>query len=229
MQHGLKTMILTWINQRTNKSKFFAKKASTMVLDLGATSHFVRPDENLPVTGVSNKVVALANGSTNNAMHTTDLPFDALTNDARKAHVLPGLWSNSLVSIGKLADAGYTTIFHPAGRGVTVHQKKSVHIRLLHKPVLQGWQDENGLWQLSREPTAPILVSKTVTQEAASNVYSLPSILQAIKYLHAAEGFPTKDTWVKAIKYGNYVSWPGLTIDAVNKHFPDPSKHNKAK
>ena len=62
VQHNLQTMILMWINQQTDKSKFFAKKASTMVLDLGATSHFVRPDENLPVTGVSNKVVALANG-----------------------------------------------------------------------------------------------------------------------------------------------------------------------
>jgi hypothetical protein len=110
-----------------------------MVLDLGATSHFVCPDENLPVTGVSNKVVALANRSKINAMHTTDLLFDALTNDARKAHVLPELRPNSLVSVGKLADAGYTTIFHPSGRGVTVHKKKSMHIRLLHKPVLQGW------------------------------------------------------------------------------------------
>ncbi len=135
--------------------------------------------------------------------------------------MLPGLRPNSLVSIGKLADAGYTTIFHPARQGVTVHQKKSVHIRLLRKPVLQGWQDENGLWGLSREPIAPILVRKTTKQEAASNLYSLPSILQAIKYLHAAAGFPTKDKWVKAIKNGDFVSWPGLTVDAVNKHFSE--------
>jgi hypothetical protein len=64
-------------------------------------------------------------------------------------------------------------------------------------------------------------VSKTAKQEVASNVYSLPSIPQAIKYLHAVVGFPTKDTWVKAIKNGNYVSWPGLTIDTVNEHFPE--------
>jgi hypothetical protein len=58
-------------------------------------------------------------------------------------------------------------------------------------------------------------------QEAAANVYSLPSIPQAIKYLHALVGIPIKDTWVKAIKNGNYVSWLGLTIKAVNKHFPE--------
>ncbi len=58
-------------------------------------------------------------------------------------------------------------------------------------------------------------------QAATANVYSLLSIPQAIKYLHAAASFLMKDTWVKAIKNGNYVSWPGLTIKAVNKHFPE--------
>jgi hypothetical protein len=140
-----------WINQRIDKSKHFVQKASTMVLDLGATLHFISPEENLPITGKLNKVVALLNGSTINAMHTTELPLHALTSDARKAHVLPGLRPNSLVSIGKLANAGYTTVFHPTGRGVTVHQKKSLQIRLLCKPVLQGWQDANGLWQLSQD------------------------------------------------------------------------------
>ena len=72
---------------------------------------------------------------------------------------------------------------------------------------------------MSQDSTAPIIVSKKAKQEAAANVYSLPSIPQAIKYLHAAVGFPAKDTWVKAIKSGNYGSWPGLNVDVVNKHF----------
>jgi hypothetical protein len=90
------------------------QKASTMVLDSGTTSHFVSPEENLQIMGKPNKVVALPNGLTINAMHTTELPLNALTSNARKAHVLPGLQPNSLVSVGKLADAGYTTVFHPA-------------------------------------------------------------------------------------------------------------------
>jgi hypothetical protein len=52
-------------------------------------------------------------------------------------------------------------------------------------------------------------------------------IPQAIKYLHAAAGFPTKDTWVKAIKSGNYVSWSGLTVDVVNIYFPEAIKTQK--
>ena len=117
-----------------------------MILDSGATSHFMRPDENLPITGASTKVVALPNGSTIKATHTTNLPFEKLTDKARKADVLPGLRQNSLVSVGKLSDENYTTIFHPKGQGVTVHREGTLKLRMLAKPVLQGWRDAIGLW-----------------------------------------------------------------------------------
>ena len=66
-----------------------------------------------------------------------------------------------------------------------------------------------------------------VYNETAASVYNLPSIPQTIRYLHAAAGFPTKDSWIKAIKNGNYVTWPGLTIESVNKHFPESVETQK--
>jgi hypothetical protein len=39
--------------------------------------------------------------------------------------------------------------------------------------------------------------------------------------LHAAAGFPTILTWLKAIACGNYKSWPGVTTANVKKHFPE--------
>jgi hypothetical protein len=48
-----------------------------------------------------------------------------------------------------------------------------------------------------------------------------------IWYLHAVAGFPMKDTWIKAIKNGHYKTWPGLTVEAVNKHFPDSIETHK--
>ncbi len=53
-------------------------KALTMVVDSGATSSFVWLEENLPITGLSSKVVNLPNGSTVQATHTTTLPFKSL-------------------------------------------------------------------------------------------------------------------------------------------------------
>ena len=202
----------------------FQRKASTMVVDSGATSSFVQPEENLPITGPSNKVVALPDGSTKQATHTAIIPFELLSDDARKADVLPGLRPNSLISVGKLADADYTTIFHPRGEGVTVHEKNTVRVQLLREPALQGWRDANGLWQLSRDNEKPIIHPRS---EVAANVYSLPSIPQIIRYLHAAAGFPTKDSWIKAIKNGNYATWPGITAESVSKHFPESVETEK--
>ena len=56
--------------------------------------------------------------------------------------------------------------------------------------------------------------------DTINNVYELPIIGRAVRYLHAATGFPTKVTWMKAIHNGNYLSWPLINIQNVSKHFP---------
>jgi hypothetical protein len=45
-----------------------------------------------------------------------------------------------------------------------------------------------------------------------------------VHYYHAAAGFPTKPTWLKAIKNKQFASWPGLMADVVNCHYPDSYK-----
>ena len=37
--------------------------------------------------------------------------------------------------------------------------------------------------------------------------------------MHAAAGFPVNSTWLRAIKHGNYNSWPGLTYNNAAKYF----------
>jgi hypothetical protein len=38
---------------------------------------------------------------------------------------------------------------------------------------------------------------------------------------YGAAGFPTEDTWIKAIKAGNYNTWPTITPETVQRHFPE--------
>ncbi len=52
-------------------------------------------------------------------------------------------------------------------------------------------------------------------------MYKLPSIEQTVQYLHAAAGHPTEDTWIKAIRKGNYNSWPLINTKKVRKYFPE--------
>ena len=57
--------------------------------------------------------------------------------------------------------------------------------------------------------------------KAINNVYELPSIKPAIRYPHGAAGFPTKATWLKAIRNGSYLLCPLVNVKNVNKFFPD--------
>jgi hypothetical protein len=120
-----------------------------------------------------------------------------------------------------MSDNGYTTIFQPGNEGVTIHEKCTLTIMTSEPPVLQGCKKKGeNLWT----------VSATATDnecERIANVYELPSVNQTIKYLHAAVGYPVKDTWVKAINAGNYTTLPGLTATAVRKHFPESDETQK--
>jgi hypothetical protein len=39
--------------------------------------------------------------------------------------------------------------------------------------------------------------------------------------MHAICGFPVKSTWLKAVKAGNYLGWPLLTVRNVPKYYPE--------
>ncbi len=196
------------------------RNEESIIIDSGATSHFVTEGLNLPATGPSDLTVYLPDDSTLRATSATQLPFEQLSDEARRANILPGL-TKSLISVNKLAENGYTTIFRPGNEGVTFHKKGTLTITTSEPPVLQGHKRKGeNLWTVS--------VPKTKSKrEEAANVYNLPSIAQTIKYLHAAAGYPTEDTWIKAIKAGNYISWPGLTATAARKHFPKSDETQK--
>ena len=51
--------------------------------------------------------------------------------------------------------------------------------------------------------------------------YDLPSVPALIAFLQAATGYPTKPTWLNAVKQGAYHSWPGLTSQLAARYCPD--------
>jgi len=69
---------------------------------------------------------------------------------------------------------------------------------------------QRGHWQ----PRKPSKKARHALRKANSE-YDLPSIAQAIKWMHAVCGYPVKTTWSKAAKAGNFVGWPLLTEKAM--------------
>jgi hypothetical protein len=185
----------------------------------GATSNFATEDMNLPMKGKSHKEVYLPDNTKLHASYKTALPFTQLTSRAREADVLPGL-KTALMSVNKMAEEGYTTIFHPREEGVTMHKLGTLTIAVTEPPILQGCKPKGAkFWT--------ILVKSEKNTEQANNAYDLPSISQTVRYHHTSAGFPVADTWIKAIKAGNYNTWPTITPTAVQRHFPKSNKTQK--
>jgi hypothetical protein len=80
----------------------------------------------------------MPNGSLAQTSEKALLPNNKLNEAARDLDILPDLADNSVFSVCKLADAGYTTIFHPGEEGVTVHWQDDIYIRVKKPAMMQG-------------------------------------------------------------------------------------------
>ncbi len=72
-----------------------------------------------------------------------------------------------------------------------------------------------------------IHMCKKTQQEYLHNVYELSNVEPTIQYLHGAVGFPTMASWLKAIRRGNYLSWPLINVENVAKFFPASKETQK--
>ncbi len=71
------------------------------------------------------------------------------------------------------------------------------------------------------------IMGNHASKEHIHNVYELPSVEPSIRYLHGAANFLTKPSWLKAIRRGNYNSWPLINVKNVAKYFPESEETQK--
>ena len=112
-----------------------------------------------------------------------------------------------------------------------IHRESDIEIRFSAPPLIQGYREADGnrMWRIPLRTTATIarvkddgtIMYNSETQRqrldhklaelshVANNVYELPTIAQAIRYLHAACGFPVKSTWIKATISRGEIMWAG--------------------
>ena len=101
----------------------------------------------------------------------------------------------------------------------SVFNKDTISFKLCKELVLKGCWNRSGLWVVEQQ------YNKQVSEKnkTVSRIYTLSSIATTVRHLHAADGFPKKDTWMKAIEMSNYENWPGINTKTVRKHYPDES------
>ena len=188
----------TSIGNKSNYYQALSFQDDDIAVDSGASDHF--GDEATPGLGRRTTPMSITMASATGehrhsiAKDTFDLPLDK---DCLDYHVFQrGDIQRPLFSVGKACDAGYK---------VTFDDHKCVFTRdnMVH---LTGYRDpSSGLYLLPKHEH---------TQQhpkTALNAYTEDTIPQLMRYLHACAGFPARDTWIKAISQGFYLSWPGLT------------------
>ena len=64
------------------------------------------------------------------------------------------------------------------------------------------------MYLLPYETSTPDITAPNAQQSTlkAFSAYDMPSVEALIRYFHAAAGFLVRDTWLKAIKAGNFDS-----------------------
>ncbi|EJK53767.1 hypothetical protein THAOC_26721 [Thalassiosira oceanica] len=206
----------------------------------------------LPHLGPSAVHVQMADGAIKSAQHKTTIPF-AAPPAACAGEVLADCdLSDNLMGLKGFADTNHTVVFHPGEEGVTVHRSEDVNIVYRAPPVVTGYRDRQGsrMWRIPYRQTggrqsgyayaATVLAEDDLqrrTDELASldklggveharQVYDLPSIEQAISWLHASLGYPTMATWLAACRAGNLVGFPFADVKYIRKYFPETTETN---
>jgi len=146
-----------------------------------------------------------------------------------------------ILSTSKYADANYITIFDKDT--VNICDANNTEITVTEGTILRGWHDPDiYLWRIPlvnmmrNNTTDTVIVNRPPTEflparpppsNAVYNVYELKTQPELVRYHHAFARFPTKPTWLTAIKNKQFAAWPGLSLDAARKHFPDSEETHK--
>jgi hypothetical protein len=163
------------------------KTNDTAILDSGCTSNFL--SATVPYNNTQEAHVPLSVNTPNGTTIQFYLLLTDLPPQAQKAHILPGLVHNLLISVGQLCDNGCN---------ITFTQEK-VTVSRDGKCVMYGCRDPRlRLWRVN-------LKQKFETKHVQCNhAHDKSNHKDLINYLHAACFSPIKSTWITAIKNGHF-------------------------
>jgi hypothetical protein len=211
------------------------------VVDSGCTSGVGTTDNPCWRTGrTSNKHFILLGGKIVKATKIAKYPFK-VRSPAQDLHIMPGITENSLLSTSKFAVANYITIFDKeevniydanttiiaVTRGAILCGFKCPMTGMWHIPLIDLIQNNNTVTVIVNRPPLEFLPARPPPTEAIHNVYELKTQPKLVHYYHAVSRFPTKPTWLKAIKNKQFASWPRLMADVVDRHYPDSDETPK--
>jgi hypothetical protein len=132
-------------------------------------------------------------------------------------NIVPGLHS-ALVSVPKLADAGYTTVLTKDGAAIFDDNTKATTVS--NSPILESnWCQHTGMWRLNinlKNTNPHNLKEQHKTPETMNAIFDLPSSCKTFLWYHALAKFPPEEPFINAVCNGNYTTWPKLMVALIN-------------
>ncbi len=238
-QRCTKQQYIIGVNNEELKQGILDGTIATTVADSGATSGVGTTANPCPRLGQPSDMQSILPSS--NVIPATEMveyPFNVRA-PANKLHITPGVSQHSLLSPGKFADANYITVFDKEMVNIfNANDTIFTVSRGAHgfcDPVLNLYQillvdmvrNNNTNTIIVNCPPTKYLPDQPLPSKAVYNVYELKTQPELVRYHHASVGFPTKPTWLAAIKNKHFTLWPGLTLDAARKHFPNSEETHK--
>ena len=141
--------------------------------------------------------VTLPDGTMTQAKGTATMHIPALQQQCRTVHIFDE-FLNSLLSIPKLCDHNYATLF--TNNKVHIYDKPPI---ITQTPTIQAPRNKTtGLWELNLPKP-----------QTANYAHKITTMKDKIKFYHQACGRPVTSTWINAIQNQHLITWRGLTVD----------------
>ena len=122
---------------------------------------------------------------------------------AKKAHIFDGLHSASLISSVQLCD----------DECISILDKNEINTLKDKTLILKGHRNKtDGLWDIP--------ISRPVRYCALAIITRDKTKIELIQYIHGCCFSPTQRTFLKAIKNGKFLTWPGLNNQQLLNHIP---------
>ena len=192
------TQVLPNLGLKTHPKSY--KEALLMKADTGASGHYIGAKDTHKF-GIKNllktrspKLVQLLNEELIESTHELNLAIPKVSPSSTQATVFPKITNSSLLSIGKLCDDNCIAIF----------SKNDMKIVKDKDLILTGKRNlSDGLWDVE-------LDQSTSTEKLNVIIQKKQSKEKLALFYHRTCFSPCISTFAKAIKNGNFASWPGL-------------------
>jgi hypothetical protein len=130
-----------------------------------------------------------------------------------------------------MAEHGYIVVFNK--HEARIYDGTTTKLMASGNPIIVAPRcEDTGLWKIELDLDYKILGRKDpkhfiagINKENA--IFNLPNTRHSLLYYHALVGFSMKETFLDAVRAGNYPTWLNLTTTLIVKHFPNLEETQK--